>query len=53
MLVKGNLQSEGSKISLIANVDGRIFKSWLVDQEGTLHLFTKVNYFISQSLRAM
>ena len=44
MLVKGKLQSEGSKTSLIANVDGRIFKSWLVDQEGTLHLFTKVNY---------
>ena len=42
MLVKGKLQSEGSKTSLIANVDGRIFKSWLVDQEGTLHLFTKV-----------
>jgi len=41
MLVKGKLQSEGSKINLVANVDGRIFKSWLVDQEGTLHLFTK------------
>ncbi|XP_078381741.1 methylcrotonoyl-CoA carboxylase subunit alpha, mitochondrial-like isoform X1 [Oculina patagonica] len=41
MHVKGKLQSEGSKTSLTANVDGRIFKSWLVDQEGTLHLFTK------------
>lgn len=45
MLVKGMLQSEGSKTSLVANVDGRIFKSWLVDQEGTLHLFTKVKLF--------
>lgn len=45
MLVKGKLQSEGSKTSLVANVDGRIFKSWLVDQEGTLHLFTKVKLF--------
>ena len=50
MLVKGKLQSEGSKTSLIANVDGRIFKSWLVDQEGTLHLFTKVNYSLDISM---
>lgn len=42
MHVKGKLQSEGSKTSLTANVNGRVFKSWLVDQEGTLHLFTKV-----------
>ncbi|KAJ7333186.1 hypothetical protein OS493_018362 [Desmophyllum pertusum] len=41
MHVKGKLQSEGSRTSLTASVDGRVFKSWLVDQEGTLHLFTK------------
>ncbi|KAJ7333188.1 hypothetical protein OS493_018364 [Desmophyllum pertusum] len=41
MHVKGKLQSEGSRTSLAASVDGRVFKSWLVDQEGTLHLFTK------------
>ena len=43
MQVKGKLQSEDSRISLTANVDGRVFKSWLVDLEGTLHLFTNVS----------
>lgn len=41
MHAKGKLQSEGSRVSLTANVDGRVFKSWLVDLEGTIHIFTK------------
>ena len=43
MQVKGKLQSEGSRTCLTANINGRVFKSWLVDQEGTIHLFTKVH----------
>ncbi|XP_015761944.1 PREDICTED: intraflagellar transport protein 80 homolog isoform X2 [Acropora digitifera] len=38
---KGKLRSENSRNCLTASIDGRIFKSWLVDQEGTINLFTK------------
>lgn len=53
MHVKGNLQTEESRVSLTANVDGRVFKSWLVDLEGTLHLFTKVHERIGIWLAAL
>ncbi|XP_068685308.1 methylcrotonoyl-CoA carboxylase subunit alpha, mitochondrial-like [Montipora foliosa] len=39
--MKGKLRSERSRKCLTANLDGRIFKSWLIDQGGTIHLFTK------------
>lgn len=38
---KGKLHSENSRNRLTASIDGRIFKSWLIDQEGTINLFTK------------
>ncbi|XP_074632954.1 methylcrotonoyl-CoA carboxylase subunit alpha, mitochondrial-like [Acropora palmata] len=38
---KGKLRSENSRNCLTASIDGRIFKSWLIDQEGTINLFTK------------
>ena len=47
MHVKGRLGSEGARTSLTADIDGQIFKSWLVDQEGMIHLFTKVRCVIS------
>ena len=40
--MKGKLESDDSRTCLTANINGRVFKSWLVDQEGTIHLFTKV-----------
>lgn len=43
MHTKGKLESEGSRTCLTANIDGRVYKSWLVDQEGTIHVFTKVS----------
>jgi len=49
MQVKGKLESEGSRTCLTANIDGRVLKSWLVDQEGTIHLFTKVHCAIKRS----
>ncbi|CAH3172198.1 unnamed protein product [Porites lobata] len=39
--VKGKLESDDSRTCLTANINGNVFKSWLVDQEGTIHLFTK------------
>ncbi|XP_073255198.1 methylcrotonoyl-CoA carboxylase subunit alpha, mitochondrial-like [Porites lutea] len=39
--VKGKLESDDSRTCLIANINGHVLKSWLVDQEGTIHLFTK------------
>ncbi|XP_048588793.1 methylcrotonoyl-CoA carboxylase subunit alpha, mitochondrial [Nematostella vectensis] len=39
--VSGSLSREGGKTMLTATVNGRICKSALVDQDGTLHLFTK------------
>ena len=51
--VKGKLQTEESRVSLTANVDGRVFKSWLVDLEGTLHIFTKVHVRIGIWLAAL
>ena len=42
MHVKGKLQSEDARTCLTANIDGQVSKSWLVDEEGTIHLFTKV-----------
>ena len=48
MQVKGKLESEGSRTCLTASIDGRVLKSWLVDQEGTIHLFTKVHCAIKR-----
>ena len=45
--VTGELKYEDSKTHLIANVDGKIFKSSVVDLDGTLHLFTQVSAFLS------
>lgn len=42
MHVKGKLEEEGPRMHLTANVDGQILKSFLVDECGMLHLFTKV-----------
>ena len=53
MHVKGKLQTEDSRVSLTANVDGRVFKSWLVDLEGTLHIFTKVHVRIGIWIAAL
>lgn len=53
MHVKGKLQTEESRLSLTANVDGRVFKSWLVDLEGTLHIFTKVHVRIGIWIAAL
>ncbi|EDO35168.1 predicted protein, partial [Nematostella vectensis] len=39
--VSGSLSMEGGKTMLTATVNGRTCKSALVDQDGTLHLFTK------------
>ena len=48
--VKGKLESDDSRTCLTANINGHIFKSWLVDQEGTIHLFTKVIFVYIESL---
>ena len=53
MHVKGKLQTEDSRGSLTANVDGHVFKSWLVDLEGTLHIFTKVHVRIGIWIAAL
>ena len=45
MNAKGKLQSEDARTCLTANIDGQVSKSWLVDEEGTIHLFTKVQSF--------
>lgn len=45
MNAKGKLQSEDARTCLTANIDGQVSKSWLVDEEGTIHLFTKVQGF--------
>ena len=45
MNAKGNLQTEDMRTCLTANIDGQVSKSWLVDEEGTIHLFTKVQGF--------
>ena len=42
MHVRGKLEDVGSRMQLTVNVDGQILKSFLVDEQGSLHLFTKV-----------